>query len=139
MAKGIEGQESLFPDLKTTTEQEWEGMPEFVQGDKDPIKQVIVSFKSWDDYKAFAKLVDQNLSPKTQSIWYPKAEIERMVDKAYVRKEDYEIGDEFYYDRHGEKALAVFKYWDGEEVVAILKGDHKNEGVEVRIHKDLLI
>jgi len=50
----------------------WKGMPEFVQEDNAPYMKIYVSFRNEDDYNAFAKLVDQNLSKKTKSIWYPK-------------------------------------------------------------------
>lgn len=50
----------------------WVGMPEFVQEDNPPYKKIYVSFRNEEDYMEFAKLVDQNLSDKTKSIWYPK-------------------------------------------------------------------
>lgn len=54
----------------------WTGMPEFVQEDNPPFKRLIISFRNEDDYNEFAKLVDQNLSEKTKSIWYPKLDRE---------------------------------------------------------------
>jgi len=75
---------SLFPEFENNTEKEWKEMPEFVQESKEPIKQLIVSFKNWDDYKEFAKMIEQPLTPKTQSVWFPKAKIETYADKAYV-------------------------------------------------------
>ena len=54
----------------------WKGMPTFDQNDNPPYKQIYLNFRNEEDYKAFAKLVDQNLSDKTKSIWYPKLEIE---------------------------------------------------------------
>lgn len=85
-----------FPEIEVTTltaeadageqkahETEWEGMPEFVQEDKEAWKQVIVSFASPEDRQAFAKLVGQNLTDKTRSIWYPQVEIDRHADLAY--------------------------------------------------------
>ena len=32
--------------------------------------------------------MNQNITPKTRSIWYPKAEIESMSDKYYVNKNE---------------------------------------------------
>ena len=52
----------------------WKGMPEFESENKMPAKQIIVSFVTEEDYQAFAKLVDQKLTKKTKSIWYPKKE-----------------------------------------------------------------
>jgi len=77
------GQESLF-DVDPAWAKEWRGMPEFVQEDLQPIKSLTVNFETWDDYAAFAKLVEQRLTPNTRSIWYPEAEIGRLADKRYV-------------------------------------------------------
>jgi len=54
----------------------WKGMPTFDQNDNPPYKQIYLNFRNEEDYKEFAKLVNQNLSDKTKSIWYPKLEIE---------------------------------------------------------------
>ncbi len=78
------GQSSLFPDLENEIEKEWQDMPEFSHENKEPVKQLIVSFKNFDDYKEFGKLVNQPLTRNTQSIWFPKAEIERYIDKRYT-------------------------------------------------------
>jgi hypothetical protein len=52
-------------------ENHWISMPEFVQEDNPPFKKIFVSFRSESDYNEFAKLIGQNLSEKTKSIWYP--------------------------------------------------------------------
>jgi hypothetical protein len=54
--------------------EEWEGMPEFEQEDLKPVKQIIVSFASENDYADFQGLIGQTLTDKTRSIWYPKKE-----------------------------------------------------------------
>lgn len=63
---------------------EWGGMPEFVQEDKTSFRSVIVHFKSQDDVNAFAELIEQRLTEKTKSVWFPKAEIETYADKRYA-------------------------------------------------------
>ena len=78
---------SLFPEFENEIEKEWKDMPEFIQDDKSPIKQLIVSFNNYDDYKEFAKLINQPLTPKTQSVSYPQVEIDRYMDKRYINKE----------------------------------------------------
>ena len=50
---------------------EWVGMPEFVQEKKQPYKLLNVRFETEEDYNEFAKLIDQNLTEKTKSIWFP--------------------------------------------------------------------
>lgn len=64
-------------------EKEWEGMPEFLQEDETSLQRVIVHFKEQEDIDAFAKLVDQKITPKTRSMWYPEAKIETYADKVY--------------------------------------------------------
>ena len=51
---------------------EWRGMPEFQQEDaSDKYKSITVHFETEADYKAFTALVNQNLTPQTNFIWYP--------------------------------------------------------------------
>lgn len=66
------------------THREWREMPEFVQEDLSPWKSIAVHFESRSDMEAFSRLVGQSLTAKTQSVWYPKAEILRMADKRYA-------------------------------------------------------
>ena len=49
----------------------WKGMPEFEQEDNPTYKTIYVHFRTESDYKDFAKLVNQNISNKTKSIWHP--------------------------------------------------------------------
>lgn len=79
----------LFGELvQKDWEKEWKDMPEFIQEDKGPVKQLIISFKNFDDYKEFSKLINQSLTKKTQSIWFPEAEIERLMDKRWITKDE---------------------------------------------------
>ena len=61
-------------------------MPEFIQKDLTSEKSIIVHFRNKDDRDAFSKLVEQKITYKTQSIWFPKAEIDRIVDKLYINE-----------------------------------------------------
>jgi len=54
----------------------WKGMPEYDQNDNPPWKQIYLNFRNEQDYNDFAKLIGQNLSDKTKSIWFPKLDIE---------------------------------------------------------------
>lgn len=71
------------PDWK----KDWEGMPEYSHEDKDPYKTIYVHFKNKEVMEEFSKLISQNITEKTISIWHPK-EIETMVDKLWIDKED---------------------------------------------------
>lgn len=53
---------------------EWKGMPEFAQEKSPGYKSLIVRFLTPEDYKAFAALIGQDLTPETKDLWYPKRE-----------------------------------------------------------------
>lgn len=57
----------LFED-----ENEWEGMPEFIQEKKEPYSTIIVRFDNEEHLQEFAKMIGQKLTNKTKSIWHPK-------------------------------------------------------------------
>lgn len=73
----------LLFDIEEEWRKEWVGMPEFIQDDLTPWKQIIVSFAGLADMAAFAELVGQTITPNTRSIWFPEAEIGRIVNKRY--------------------------------------------------------
>lgn len=79
-------EQSLFDisEIQEKWEGEWAGMPEFVQEDLQPFQQIIVSFEKRADMDAFAKLVNQKLTYKTKSIWYPAADLANNTNKRYV-------------------------------------------------------
>ena len=66
--------------------EEWAGMPEFIQQDKTAYRAIVVNFKSERAIKKFAEAIGQSLTDKTRSIWFPKAEIDRLMDKRYSAK-----------------------------------------------------
>lgn len=49
----------------------WKGMPEFEQESNPTYKTIYVHFRNEEDYQEFAKLIGQNLTEKTKSIWHP--------------------------------------------------------------------
>jgi len=83
MAKAKELQGALF-DNPREWEDNWRGMPEFNQEDQKPWQSIKVHFASRDDRAAFSRLVEQKITDKTQSLWYPEAEIGRYGNKRYV-------------------------------------------------------
>lgn len=78
---GITGKEenSLFGDLDKFCEwsSEWQGMPEYDQKDAKPYQQIILSFEKREDVIEFSKLIDQKITDKTKSLWFPKLKIEK--------------------------------------------------------------
>ena len=60
--------------------EEWLDMPEF-SNDKDPHYQTIyLHFENEDDVNNFAELIDQNITDKTKSLWYPAKEKRLLKD-----------------------------------------------------------
>lgn len=83
-------EEQLFLfDMTEPWRIEWNGMPEFTTEDLQPAYSVIVHFESDGDVALFEQLVGQSIGEgfgRARSIWFPEAEIMRMVDKRYVSK-----------------------------------------------------
>ena len=73
------------PDDKNSldAELEWTDMPEYLQEDLTPSRQIIVSFRNEKDVQAFAKLLGQKITDKTKSVWHPFAENVKQFDKTY--------------------------------------------------------
>jgi len=84
MKKQKEGFGFYEPDWK----KEWKDMPEFVQEDQTSGKSIIVHFKNRKDMDEFAELIDQNLTAKTKSIWYPKVKNEDLINLQYVDEDE---------------------------------------------------
>lgn len=53
------------------TPYDWDDMPEFVQEEKEAYAVIKVRIRNEEDLQEFIKLMDQNITPKTKSIWYP--------------------------------------------------------------------
>jgi hypothetical protein len=68
-------------------DEEWQGMPEFKGEDQMGAKQLIVHFNTMDDYHLFGVMINQKLSEKTKSIWYPEQERGSQTDHAYEKGE----------------------------------------------------
>jgi hypothetical protein len=50
---------------------EWQDMPEF-NNQGNQFTQIVVHFKEEEDVEEFSKLLDQKITDKTKSIWFPK-------------------------------------------------------------------
>lgn len=61
----------------------WKGMPEFVQEDKEPFRSVIIHFFDQAGVDEFARLINQKITDKTRMAWYPNIIIEKASDKRY--------------------------------------------------------
>jgi hypothetical protein len=70
---------------------EWQGMPEFVQEEIRPHKEITLRFESQEDVDEFAKLVKQTITLETKYLWFPEITIERYMDKRWIDKEKNDI------------------------------------------------
>jgi len=52
--------------------EEWHDMPEYVNENNPPFSKITIRFATEEDLNDFAKLVGQNLTPKTKSMWHPE-------------------------------------------------------------------
>jgi len=78
-------QNSLFDVSELNKwQEEWQGMPEFIQEDKQPIQTIVVSFETKDNVQEFANLIGQRLTYKTKSIWFPAKSRDIVNNKIYV-------------------------------------------------------
>lgn len=71
---------SVFEFDDDTPETEWRGMPEYNQPFNGAHRQLIINFDSDEGVKEFSKLVSQQITDKTKSIWYPPRERNNVVD-----------------------------------------------------------
>lgn len=71
-------------EAETLANEHWQDMPEYIQQDLTPYKSILVNFRNHDDYKAFEKLMEQRLTMKSKSIFYPKLDCESATDKVYI-------------------------------------------------------
>ena len=62
---------------------EWVGMPDFEQEDNMPKNRIMVSFENDEDRIEFGKLIGQNITKDTKSIWHPKLTIDKVKDLRY--------------------------------------------------------
>lgn len=68
----------------TDANAEWQGMPQFDQQDKTAYRHIVMNFRSDEDVAKFGELIGQSVTEKTRSLWYPAAEIERLMTKRYT-------------------------------------------------------
>ena len=53
----------------------WKNMPSFTQEENKAYKQVIMSFRTKEDYEDFQKRIDQRMTEKTKSAWHPHLDV----------------------------------------------------------------
>lgn len=66
--------------------EEWAGMPEF-KNTEDCYRTVVVSFNDQASVETFFKIIGQDFTDKTKSIWFPAKERRELKDLAYDDEE----------------------------------------------------
>ena len=71
------------------TPYEWDGMPEYVQDEKEAYHIMKVRFRNDEDIAEFAKLVGQpHINIKTKAIWHPQLDKEKTSLMQWIDGED---------------------------------------------------
>lgn len=73
-------QDQVFQWPPEFYEQHWQNMPSYKQDDNGAQRTIQINFENQEAVKAFAKLVDQTITDKTKSIWFPKREKNNVSD-----------------------------------------------------------
>lgn len=63
-----------IPDELTNPEDEWRDMPEFEQESKKDYHTIKVCFRNEHDMNLFSEILQQTITDKTTSVYYPKQE-----------------------------------------------------------------
>lgn len=69
--------ENLSLEIETgenNADEEWVDMPEYQHDDKTSAFSIKIHFANKEDLDAFSEIVNQTITEKTVSIWYPKQE-----------------------------------------------------------------
>jgi len=75
------------PQLFDMEQDEWQGMPEFIQEDLSPHRVIYVRFKNAEDVAKFEELMGQRITEKQKTIWFPYAEPRLRAHLRYVDEE----------------------------------------------------
>ena len=79
----------ISPDIPDVDDwrEEWKGMPEFEQEDLKPYRTINLHFRNDEDVNAFAELMNQSITDKTKSMWFPILETNTYKNDFYVDNE----------------------------------------------------
>ena len=80
-------QTELF-EIEKDWESEWQDMPEFKQEDLRPWHQVNVRFRNQKDFDEFKKRMEQEVTPKQKTLWFPFAPYRRASHLRYVDEDE---------------------------------------------------
>lgn len=61
-----------FFEIDSTWKQHWKDMPIYIHNDISPCKSLKIHFRDFSDVADFSKLINQKITEKTKSLWFPK-------------------------------------------------------------------
>ncbi len=61
----------LLLDVPSDYEKHWVNMPEFIQNKRKPFAQIIVRVTCQQDLEKLSKCLEQMVTIKTKSVWFP--------------------------------------------------------------------
>lgn len=76
--------EKMFLTPHDIARQEWVGMPEFVAEAPGPDINIKIQFRTEEDKIAFGNMINQKISAKTKSVWWPEREADQNFLKRYI-------------------------------------------------------
>jgi len=71
-----------------TWKKEWKDMPEFIQKDLTSYRKINIHFRNEEDIKIFSDLINQKITPKQKSLWFPYMPPRRYANKLYINKNE---------------------------------------------------
>ena len=65
-------------------DEHWQDMPEFFQEDLTSHRKIIVHFRNDEDVEKFAELINQKITAKMPSLWFPEMKKRMRTHKLYI-------------------------------------------------------
>ena len=75
-------------ELPSFFDEHWKGMPEFKAEDQTSQRKIILHFRNEDDVQKFAKLINQKITPKLPSLWFPEMPHRKTAHLKYIEDHD---------------------------------------------------
>lgn len=79
----LAGAPPVIPEIDSW-EDHWKGMPEFEQDDLSPYRSMYIHFRNQEDLNDFSKIMNQQITDKTKSMWYPILIKNNYGDDVYI-------------------------------------------------------
>lgn len=67
-------------DVEEPWQEAWRGMPAYAHQDLEPLHTIAAYFDDQASRRAFAKLLDHPITDETKSMWFPQAEVDKVVN-----------------------------------------------------------